>query len=538
MKAAQLLVKCLENEGVTHIFGVPGEENLDFLEALAESDIHFVLVRHEQAGGLMAATQGRLTGQAGVCFSTLGPGATNLMTAAAYAQLGAMPLLMITGQKPIRSSKQGAFQILDVVNMMEPVTHSARSIQDATWIPSLVHNAFARAMQPRPGAVHLELPEDISTEHTDARPFAPFQAVASAPTEEALETVYQRLKQAQSPLIMIGAGANRKPICKSLPAFIDALQVPFFTSQMGKGVVDERHPLCLGTAALSSEEIAHEALAHADLILNIGHDVIEKPPFRMENTDVIHIHHEVATFDPLYFPQYTLCGDIALSLQALTQRAEGLNFDNTVFKPHLQSYQERLQQIVSGQPVPANAQDQVPLLDMIQVLRQQMPPAGIVALDNGMYKLWFARYYPAFEPNTLLLDNALASMGAGLPSAIGAKITCPEVPVVAVCGDGGFLMNSQSLETAVRERLDLVVIILNDGTLGMIRWKQDNEHKKDFGLRYGNPDFCLLAQSYGAVGHTVRTTQDFVTHLQQAQTQGGVHVLDVHIDYSQNPDVF
>ncbi len=540
MNAAQLLVKSLENEGVTHIYGVPGEENLDFLEALADSTIRFVLVRHEQAGGFMAATQGRLTGKAGVCFSTLGPGATNLMTAAAYAQLGAMPLVMITGQKPIHSSKQGGFQILDVVDMMQPVTQSAERITDAAWIPSQIHNAFATAMQPRPGAVHLEFPEDVAKTTAEGHPFKPFEPSINGPTSEAASAILKRIKSAKAPLIMVGAGANRQRICQSLPDFIEHFNIPFFTSQMGKGVVDERHALCLGTAALSSNEIAHEALEHADLVLNIGHDVIEKPPFRMtsDGPEVVHIHHEVATFDPLYFPQYHLCGDIALSLQALTKQGENVHFENEAFAPYLKRYQERLTQVVSGHPVPEATEEHVPLLDLIQGLRQHMPPSGIVALDNGMYKLWFARYYPAFEPNTLLLDNALASMGAGLPSAMGAKITRPEVPVVAVCGDGGFLMNSQSLETAVRENLDLVVIVLNDKTLGMIRWKQENENKQDFGLRYNNPDFCALAHSYGAKGHTVKTTEAFVTHFQQAHEQGGVHVLDVSIDYAKNPDVF
>ncbi|MDX1557239.1 MAG: acetolactate synthase large subunit, partial [Xanthomonadales bacterium] len=320
---AELFVHALENEGVRYIFAVPGEENLDLLEALRESSIELVLNRHEQAAGFMAATYGRLTGRVGVCLSTLGPGATNLVTAAAYAQLGGMPMMMISGQKPIKSSKQGLFQILDVVDLMRPLTKYTRQISNANTIPAKVREAFRLAAEERPGAVHLELPEDIAAEMAaaDTHIFEPSDARRPSASIKSLDAACEMIRKARQPLIMIGAGANRKRVSQALLHLVNVTGIPFFTTQMGKGVVDERHPRYLGNAALSAGDFVHCAIDHADLVINVGHDVVEKPPFFMTpgGKQVIHVNFSGADVDPVYFPQHEVVGDIANSVEYLAE---------------------------------------------------------------------------------------------------------------------------------------------------------------------------------------------------------------------------
>lgn len=533
-KASDLFVQCLENEGVEYIFGVPGEENLDLLDSLSRSSIRMILTRHEQAAGFMAATYGRLTGRAGVCLATLGPGATNLVTAAAYAQLGAMPMLLITGQKPIKTSKQGQFQIIDVVDMMGPITHHSQQITSGSAIPSLVRNAFRRAEEERPGAVHLELPEDIAREEVEEVPILPSYMRRPIVEEKALRHAAEMLKSACRPVLLIGAAANRKMTAKMLLAFVEKQGIPFVTTQMGKGVVDETHPLFLGNAAMSSDDFPHLALSCTDLILNVGHDVVEKPPFFMNHSarQVIHINFVPAEVDPVYFPQAGMIGDIANSIWQLNEAIEPQpHWDFSIFQEIGQALREHTSR--------GNEDDRFPILPqhLVHLVRKVMADDGIVTLDNGVYKIWFARNYPARQSNTVLLDNALASMGAGLPSAIAAKLVYPDRRVMAICGDGGFMMNSQDLETAVRLDLDLIVLILNDSAYGMIRWKQAHMGFKDFGLTFNNPDFVQYAESYGAYGHRVEKTADLVPMLESCCQAGGVHVIDLPVDYSQNGSI-
>ena len=535
MKTSDLFIKALENEGVDYIFGIPGEENLDFLESLRKSEkIKLVLTRHEQGAGFMAATYGRLTGKPGVCLSTLGPGATNLVTPAAYAQLGAMPMLMITGQKPIKKSKQGKFQIIDVVEMMQPLTKFTKQVTHGDHVPSIVREAFRIAQEERPGAVHIELPEDIAREEVETPRI--FDVVDYRIPNAAIESVSAAVKMIQNakqPLLLIGAGANRKRASNALTAFVDIVGIPFFNTQLGKGIIDERHPLYLGTAALSDYDFLHEAINNADLIINVGHDTIEKPPFFMNPDDerkVIHVNFFPAEIDEVYFPQLNVIGDIAASIDQLTKRlkenANKWNFDfflevkNNV-SSHLSKYEN---------------DDRFPILPqrLVKITRDLLPDDGIVTLDNGIYKIWFARNYPAYKQNSLLLDNALATMGAGLSSAMMAKELNPNKKVISVNGDGGFMMNSQELETAVRLKLDLVVIILNDNAYGMIQWKQEGEGLPKYGLDYGNPDFVKYAESFGAKGHRPKSVLDFKEILQLALNSKGVQVIDLPVDYSLN----
>lgn len=534
MKASDLFIKALENEGVEYIFGIPGEENLDFLDSLKNSKIKLVLTRHEQGAGFMAATYGRLTGKPGVCLSTLGPGATNFTTPAAYAQLGAMPMLMITGQKPIKKSKQGRFQIVDVVNLFNPITKYARQIVHGNNVPSMVREAFRLAVEERPGAVLLELPEDIAAENCTDRIFDVVDVRRPDADGLAIEEAVKMIENASMPLLLIGAGANRKRTSKALTKFIVQTGIPFFDTQMGKGVVDERHPKFLGTAALSDNDFLHCAISRADLIINVGHDVIEKPPFFMEegSTKVIHVNFFAAEVDDVYFPQLNVIGDIASSVEKLaTNITDKSNWDLSYFLRIKNEVESHLKKYSQDNRFPVLPQR------LVHIIREELAEDGIVTLDNGVYKIWFARNYKCYQQNTLLLDNALATMGAGLASAIAAKLINPDKKVVSVCGDGGFMMNSQELETAVRLGLNLVVVVLNDGAYGMIKWKQEGMGFDNFGLDYKNPDFVKYAESHGAIGHKPTSDENFRELLAKCLNMDGVHVIDLAVDYSLNHSI-
>ncbi|BAK74647.1 MAG: acetolactate synthase large subunit [Arcobacter sp.] len=536
MNASELFVKALENEGVEYIFGIPGEENLDFLEALRTSNIKLILTRHEQGAGFMAATYGRLTGKVGVCISTLGPGATNFATSAAYAQLGGMPMMMITGQKPIKKSKQGRFQIVDIVGMMKPMTKYAKQVVNGNNIPSMVREAFKIATTERPGAVHIELPEDIAAEEVEFNiyPVKPFKYPKAG--KEAIADAVGMIEKAKRPLLLIGAGANRTRIGTALTDFVNETGIPFFSTQMGKGVIDENHKLCLSTAALSKDDFIHCAIERADLIINVGHDVIEKPPFFMENkpnaTKVIHVNFFPSEVDDTYFPQLDVVGDIASNVSQMTaaiSKQEHWDFD----------YYVRLAEDIRTRLSKYFGDNRFPILPQraVRAIRKTLDEEDIVTLDNGVYKIWFARNYRCARPNTLLLDNALATMGAGLPSGMAAKMINPDKKVVAVCGDGGFMMNSQEMETAVRLGLDLTVVILNDNAYGMIKWKQTGMGFETFGLDLDNPDFVKYAEAYGATGHRPQSVEEFEETLDKCVNGKGVHLIDLAVDYSLNHSI-
>ncbi|KIC31319.1 acetolactate synthase large subunit [Leisingera sp. ANG-S5] len=532
--ASDLLVAALEAEGVEYVFGVPGEENLDLLDSLRTSNIKLVLTRHEQGAGFMAATYGRLTGKPGVCMATLGPGATNLATPAAYAHLGAMPLIMITGQKPIKKSKQGRFQIIDVVNLFDPVCKMSRQIVHGNTIPALIREAFRVAEEERPGTVLLELPEDIAAEDTDASVIPPHARHYAVPDEAVLTEAADMIRAAKMPLVLIGAGANRRKARSALCDFIERVQIPFFNTQMGKGVVDESSDLFLGTAALSDGDYLHCAIERADLIINVGHDVVEKPPFFMTEggTKVIHVNYKAAQVDQVYFPQAEVVGDLEGSITRLGDILGGpLDFDRSFFQRMKAETDSHITELADDPRFPVIPQR------LVADTRKVMADCDIIALDNGIYKLWYARNYKAYHPNTVLLDNALATMGAGLPSAMMAALLNPDRRVMAICGDGGFMMNSQELETAVRLGLNLVVTVLNDSSYGMIRWKQAHVGFADWGLEFNNPDFVQYAASYGATGHRIERTEDLAPTFEAAFAAGGVHLIDVPVDYSENQRV-
>ncbi|MFC0220504.1 acetolactate synthase large subunit [Pseudochelatococcus lubricantis] len=534
-KGSDLFVAALENEGVERIFGVPGEENLDVLESLRTSSIKLILTRHEQAAAFMAATHGRLTGRPGVCLATLGPGALNLSTGAAYAHLGAMPMILITGQKAVRSAKQARFQIVDIVASMKPLTKMTRQIVSAASIPATIRDAFRTAMEERPGPVHIELPEDVAAEELDSAfviPVHPLERPVASTA--ALDSAAETIRAAKRPLVMIGAAGNRPSLIDPLSTFVARTRLPFFNTQMGKGAVNGGSSLYMGTAALSEGDYVHEAVERADLIVAIGHDTVEKPPFLMKSAGgpkVIHVGYQSATVEQVYHPDIEVIGDIGATVEALGELLAGrLSVDDGMLD---------LRQKILAHLNDRAEEDRFPVTPqrLVHDVRKVMPEDGIVCLDNGMYKIWFARNYRTHVANTLLLDNALATMGAGLPSAMMAAMMYPERRVMAVCGDGGFMMNSQEMETAVRLGLNLVVVILNDSAYGMIRWKQAVDGFPDFGMSFGNPDFVRYAEAYGAKGSRVTAVEDLVPTLEAAFAGGGVHLVDVPIDYSENTRV-
>jgi acetolactate synthase-1/2/3 large subunit len=447
-----------------------------------------------------------------------------------------MPVLFLTGQKPIRASKQGPFQIIDIVRVMEPVTKFARQIVDGNNVPTLVRQCFRVALAEKPGPVHLELPEDIAAAEVAREPFPVTAVLPPGASRSAIGKAAELIRAARCPLLLIASASSRNDSAPALRDFIDRTGMYFFSTQMGKGAVDERHTRCLGTAALSDGDYLHCAIERSDLIINVGHDVSEKPPFIMRKGEqtVIHISYFPAEMDDVYFPQHEVIGCTATNMRMLADAIEpSATWDFNYFlriRAEIESHVFTDKADAAGFPnVPQR---------IVADLRRAVPSDGVLSLDNGMYKIWFARNYQAHEPNTVLLDNALATMGAGLPAAIAAKLVHPERKVVAICGDGGFMMNSQEMETAIRLGLDLVVIILRDDGYGMIKWKQESCGFPAFGLDFDNPDFVQYARSYGATGVRIEQTGQLVEVLGVAFAEGGIHLIDVPVDYSENEAVF
>jgi acetolactate synthase-1/2/3 large subunit len=415
---------------------------------------------------------------------------------------------------------------------MKPLTKLSRQIVSPLMIPTMVREAFRVAQEERPGPVHLELPEDIAAEECEAVSLiAPHPVELPTASDDALDHAAKLIIDAERPLLMLGAAASRPRSTSDLAEFVLRTKIPFFTTQMGKGTVPGGTELYMGTAALSEKDYVHEAIEQADLIITIGHDTIEKPPFIMGEggPKVVHIAYQPASVEQVYFPQSEVIGDIGPSLKALADRIEG-KIPRAQALLHLR---ERILDRIAARAT----EDRFTPQRLVHDIRQVMPPDGILALDNGMYKIWFARNYRTKMANTLLLDNALATMGAGLPSAMMAAMLYPGRRVMAICGDGGFMMNSQELETAVRLKLNLVVLLIEDNAYGMIRWKQAVDQFPDFGMTFGNPDFVKYAEAYGAKGSRVTAIAEFQAVLESAFADGGVHLVNVPIDYSENERV-
>ncbi|HII93453.1 MAG TPA: acetolactate synthase large subunit [Methanosarcina sp.] len=533
MKASDLFVAQLEEEGVEYIFGLPGEENLDLLESLRTSRIKLIVTRHEQAAAFMAATYGRLTGKPGVCFSTLGPGATNLVTGVAQAQLIGAPLIAISGQKALTDNWQARFQLVNAVRMMEPLCKKAVSITDPGMIPTVIRNAFKHAEADRPGAIHIELPEDVAEEETEATVQRRSEIKIPYPNLEAIQRAAAMINKAKNPLIIVSSGANRKAITEELENFIGQTGIYLVHTQMGKGIVPDDCSYSLFATGIHARDYVNCGIDGADLIITIGYDIVEYPPYLWNSTldkQIINIDFVESVPDRYFNPTVEVIGDIASSIRELAASVpEKRKFP--IFE-HTRNFIEEKINTAARKSYPPLPQA------VVQSVRKVMGREDIITLDNGIYKLWFARLYKTYAPNTVLLDNALATMGAGLPSGITAKLLYPECRVLAICGDGGFMMNCQELETAIRYGIPIVVLVLNDNGFGFIKWKQKKMHFEDFGLDYGNPDFSLFARSFGAVGIRIKENNDLAEVLEEAFALNKVAVIECPIDYSINYETF
>ena len=533
MKASDLFVAQLIEEGVEYIFGLPGEENLDFLESLRNSNIKLIITRHEQAAAFMAAAYGRLTGKTGVCFSTLGPGATNLVTGVAQAQLTGAPFISISGQKALTDNWQGRFQLVDVVRMMEPLCKKAVSITDPGMIPTVIRNAFKHAEAERPGAVHIELPEDVAEEETDAVVQKRSKIKIPYPDPEIVKKAAALICEAKNPLIIVSSGANRKAIAKELEDFAIKTGIYLVHTQMGKGVVPDDCVYSLFATGIHTRDYVNCGIEGADLIITLGYDIVEYPPYLWNgklDKQIINVDYVESVPDRYFNPAIEIIGDIASSIRELAASIpEKREFP--IFEHTRRFIEEKISAPVrkSYPPLPQT---------VVRNVRKVLGRKDIITLDNGIYKLWFSRLYKTYAPNTVLLDNALATMGAGLSSGITAKLLHPERRVLAICGDGGFMMNCQELETAVRYGIPVVVLILNDNAFGFIKWKQKKMHFEDFALDYGNPDFSLFAESFGAAGFKVKEDDDLAEVLEKAFSLNKVVVIECPIDYSVNYETF
>ena len=539
MKASDLFVRCLEEEGVERVFAVPGEENLDLLDSLRRSSIDVIVTRHEQHAAFMAATYGRLTGQAGVCLATLGPGATNLVTGVAYATLCGMPLIAVTGQKPLRGNWEAGFQQVDVVGTFKPLCKWATSIVTGRAVPTAIRHAFKTAEDERPGAVHLELPEDVAAEQLeDLFPHARVRLRRPVADPKGVRLAANLIRAARSPLLLVSAGGNRKRVGKQLHQFVEKTGIYAVCTQMGKGVLPEDHPRSLFALGIHKKDYVHAALERADLLITVGYTVAEYPPF-VWNEDkskrILHIDFSVAEPDEYYSPNLELIGDISHSLWALHEELGA----ESRHDPYYEALRAFVAERLHGEAV--DARSPIGPLDLVREVRSALGREDVVSLDNGIYKIWFARAYPAYSDNTVLLDNALATMGAGLAGAMAAQLVAPERRALAVCGDGGFMMNGQDLETAVRLRMPVVVLLVRDDAYGFIRFKQMDMGLPDYGMQFGNPDFVTHAESFGAIGLRhgpgVRLSALLKEAFERAEAGRLPALIDCPIDYAQNAEL-
>ncbi len=539
MKASDLFVKCLEEESVKYIFAVPGEENLDLLESLRLSAaIRVIVTRHEQAAAFMAATYGRLTGKVGVCLSTLGPGATNLVTGIAHAQLGGMPLLAITGQKGVRNNLQANFQVLDIVNMMRPLTKRAVQIISPMAIPKEIRAAVKVATTERQGVCHLELPEDIASEELDDffQPHKSTKLRRPIADAKSVRLAAEMIRKAEHPIVIVSSRAQRTQVSAAIKEFCLATNLYVIHTQLGKGILGDGHPNSLFAFGLHKKDYVNCVVDRADLMIMVGYTTQEHPPSvwnKELEKDILHIDFTPAEVDIYYDPDLEMTGDVASSLSLLKKELQGYHYEGAYEARVKEKLEEKYFQEGSADPgFPLRPRR------IVADCRKALGKEDVLCLDNGIYKLWFSRHYPTYSIGTFLLDNALATMGAGLPSAITAKLVHPQKKVLAVVGDGGFMMNSQELETAVRLKLNIVILILNDNAFGFIKWKQEARGFTNFALDYGNPDFVKYAESYGAKGYKVKKAEDLERMLHKGFTEKGPVIIECSIDYSENKKVW
>jgi len=536
MNASELFVKCLEEEGVKHIFGVPGEENQDFLFAIEESSIKFIPTRHEQGAAFMANVQGRLTGKAGVCLSTLGPGATNLLTGIADANLDKAPLVAITGQGSTKRMHHESHQMIDVMQMFGKITKYSTSISRAEIIPEVVRAAFKFAEREKPGATHIELPEDVAKVMVESNStVVPKKNVRrSAPNKEALTEVQALLAKSKKPLLLAGNGAIRSSASSALCSFTKKHNIPVVSTFMGKGAIpasDTRH---IGTVGLGFKDYIIEAFEQADLVLAIGYDIAEYDPLHWnvgEEKKIVHIDFEEAPVYREYNPTVEIIGDIAGTLNLLSSGSD-LKFDLDWVKPikenidsSINNYKQEDDSMVFHTP------------GVLHAVREVLPDDGLVISDVGSHKMWIARNFPCETPNGCIISNGLASMGISLPGGVAANLNNPDQAIISIMGDGGALMNIQEIETAKRLGLGFIILILNDNNYGLIKWKQQMDESKDYGTNLTNPDFVKLAESFHIKGYKPTSIKEFKKQLQSAIKEKELALFEVPISTDVNNEL-
>ena len=535
MTGAELLVRCLENEGLGYMFGVPGEENLALLDALLDSKIHFLQTRHEQGAAFMANVQGRLTGKASVCLATLGPGATNLLTGVADANMDRAPLVAITAQAGTERFHKESHQYLDLISLFRPAVKWNAQIVRPQVVPEAVRKAFKVAQTEKPGATHLDLPEDVADAEAPSGvdPLVPQQPFPTAPLDQQIERAAKIISEARDPIVLAGNGVARGRASETLRHFAETLGIPVVETFMGKGSLPDTHPLCLGTVGLQEHDYISCGLDRADVIICVGYDLVEYAPARWNprrDKRIVHIDPSPAEVDAAYQVAVGVQGGIAASLMRIAERASARGDSGTIRGAGAlrEIIQKEFRAEAEGDSFPLKPQR------VVRALREVLGDNDILISDVGAHKLWIARMYTCAGPNTCIISNGFASMGIALPGAIGAKLLYPDRLVLAACGDGGFLMNVQELETAVRAGTRFVSLIFEDSAYGVIKWNQLKRYGRPAFVDFGNPDFAALAESFGCRGYKVTAAQELVPILQDAFRQRVPAVVACPVDYGEN----
>jgi len=535
MTGGELLVRCLENEGLEHMFGVPGEENIAVLEAILDSNIHFLQTRHEQGAAFMADVQGRLTGKASVCLATLGPGATNLLTGVADANMDRAPLVAITGQVATERFHKESHQYLDLISLYRPAVKWNAQLVRPQVVPEAVRKAFKVAQTEKPGATHLDLPEDVAEAEAPSglEPLLPQQPFPTEPLDHQIERAAKIISEARDPIVLAGNGIARGRASEALRHFADSLGIPVVETFMGKGSLPDTHPLCLGTVGLQEHDYVSCGLDRADVVVCIGYDLVEYAPARWNprgDKRIVHIDPSPAEVDVAYQVAVGVQGAIAESLLRIAKRASARGDSGAIRGSGAlrEIIQKEFRAEAEGDSFPLKPQR------LVRALRQGLGDNDILVSDVGAHKLWIARMYGCMAPNTCIISNGFASMGIALPGAIGAKLVYPERRVLAACGDGGFLMSVQELETAVRARINFVALIFEDSGYGVIKWKQMKRYGRPAFVNFNNPDFVALAESFGCRGYRVTAAQELQPILEEAFRQLVPAVVACPVDYGEN----
>ncbi len=530
---ADLIVECLEGEGVTHVFGIPGEENIHLVDALSRSSIRFILVRHEQGASFMAETYGRLTGKAGVCLATLGPGAINLLLGVADATTNSTPLIALSAQVGMNRSFKESHQGVDLVSLFAPVTKWSALVATREAPPEMIRKAFKLAQTERPGAVYLAVPEDIESSEApqDARPLEVNVPRPDEPSPDQVARAASILKAASNPIVLAGHGAARAGAGPSLMHFAESLGVSVATTFHGKGVFPDDHPQALGAIGFMRHDYVNFGFDQADVIVTVGYELQEFDPVRINprgDKQIIHIHRFPAEVDLHYNVAVGLQSDIRHSLDALAAALD-CQFENQTTKLQIRG-------LLAAELAQGSTDDRFPMAParVVADTRAAMRRHDIVLVDTGALKMWMARLYRTYAPNTCLISNGLSTMAWTLPGAVGAKIARPDARVLVATGDGGFLMNSQEIETAMRERIPMVVLVWVDDAYGLISWKMDLELGHHVDTTFGNPNFVAYAESFGATGYQITAPDQLLPTLQTALADDTVSVIACPVDYSAN----